>query len=99
MGLRHIALFRFAEGTTPEQVAEIDAALARLPDEIPELRAYVFGADLALAPTTWDYGVVADVADADAYAVYRDHPAHRRVVDEVVAPVITERASVQIPLP
>lgn len=99
MGVRHVALFRFVEGTTSEQIDAINAKLAELPGEIPELRSYVYGADLGLAPTTWDFGVVADVDDEESYVAYRDHPAHRRVVEEVFAPIVAERASVQLTLP
>jgi hypothetical protein len=39
--------------------------------------------------------VVADVADADDFITYRDHPAHRAVVTEFMAPIITEGARIQ----
>jgi hypothetical protein len=39
--------------------------------------------------------VVADFDDAGGYLVYRDHPAHRAVVEQYVTPIVAERAAVQ----
>ena len=39
--------------------------------------------------------VIADLADAAAYATYRDHPEHRRVIQELVAPALEHREAVQ----
>ena len=50
--IRHIALLTFVEGTTEEQVASIEAALARLPDRIPALRSYSFARDLGIEEVT-----------------------------------------------
>ncbi|QBI18268.1 Dabb family protein [Egibacter rhizosphaerae] len=99
MGVRHVALFRFVEGTSDEHVRRIDEALAQLPEEILELRSYVFGRDLGVSGGAWDYGVVADVTDVDAFVAYRDHPSHRRVVDDLIGPVVAERASMQLATP
>lgn len=96
MGLRHIALFRFSDATSEDDVAEITRALERLRGEIPQVRAYRVGADLGLSEAAWDYGVVADFDDRAAYEAYRDHPEHRRVVAELITPHVTERASAQI---
>ncbi|MUL42110.1 Dabb family protein [Streptomonospora sp. PA3] len=94
MALRHIALFRWSEGVTPEQVAEVERTLSRLPAAIPQLDGYSFGPDLGIGPDTFDFAVVADVADEDAYAAYRDHPEHQAALD-VIRPLIAERAAAQ----
>jgi len=44
----HVALFRWVEGVTGEQVGAVEAALARLPSVVPELRDYRFGPDAGL---------------------------------------------------
>lgn len=93
--LRHVVLLRLTEGTPPEHVEEIVGALRELPGRIPELRSYTVGRDLGLAPTNADLIVVADLDDDAAYARYRDHPAHRRVLDELISPVLAERSAVQ----
>ena len=39
MGIRHIALFRWNEGVTPEQVEHVEELLGKLPGAIPELKS------------------------------------------------------------
>ncbi len=46
-------------------------------------------------PGGYEFVVVADFADRDAYLVYRDHPAHRAVVDAFITPIAAERAAIQ----
>ena len=43
--------------------------------------------------------MVAEFADANAYEAYRDHPAHRSLIRELVEPITAQRASVQFELP
>lgn len=95
MTVRHIALFRFADGTADADVDRVTAALLPLADTIEGLRDYRVGPDLGLSDDTWDYAVVADLDDAEAYERYRTDPAHLEVVREIVRPLISERASVQ----
>ena len=94
MALRHIALFRWQDGTTPEQVARVEEALGALPGVISELDAYAFGPDLGVGPDTFDFAVVADVADESAFVAYRDHPEHRAALS-MIRPLLADRAAVQ----
>jgi Stress responsive A/B Barrel Domain len=43
----------------------------------------------------FDFAVVADFEDAASYLAYRDHPAHRAVINECITPIRQDRASVQ----
>jgi hypothetical protein len=88
-------MFRWKDGTTGAQVDAIEAALRGLPDEIPELRDYHFGRDLGLVPTSLDFCVVADLDDEPSWARYRDHPTHRRILDELITPVTESRFALQ----
>ena len=74
-------------------------ALAELPDRIPEIRRYAFGADLGLAEGNYDFAVVGDFDDEDAYRRYAAHPEHQRVIAERIRPLIDSRVAVQIPIP
>jgi Ser/Thr protein kinase RdoA (MazF antagonist) len=98
MGIRHVALFRWADGVTPDQVAEVGRELARLPSVIPQLRGYTFGADLGSGADTYDFAVVADVADEEGYRGYRDHPEHQSVL-QIIKPLLADRAAVQFSVP
>lgn len=93
-----MVLFRWADGVDDDDVAEVAAALAALPAQIPEILAYRFGPDAGIDDGNWDFTVTADVADEAAYATYRDHPAHRAVVVDVVKPRLAARAAVQFHL-
>ncbi len=93
--IHHVAMFRFKEGTTTEQVEAATAALEALPAQIDVLVEYRCGFDLGVMDGTWDFVVVADVADTDDFVTYRDHPAHRAVVTDFMAPIIAEGARIQ----
>ncbi|SNR74258.1 Dabb family protein [Actinomadura mexicana] len=97
-GFRHIALFRWTEGTTTGQQDEVAAKLGELPGAIPEIREYGVGVNAGVNPGAYDFAVVADFADLDAYLVYRDHPVHRAAVDGYITPITAERASIQYEL-
>ena len=91
-------MFRWAEGTTPQQVAAATQALRALPGQIPAIRAYVVGPDLELGEGRWDFVVTGDFDDVDGYLEYAEHPAHLALIAEHMKPIIGDRASVQIEL-
>jgi hypothetical protein len=93
--LRHVVLFRWREGTTADQVEAVRAGAAALPARIPELVRYTVGADAGLVEGNWDFAVVADLEDADAYRRYADHPAHQALIAERIRPILAARAAVQ----
>lgn len=97
-GFRHVVLFTFAEGTTTRQKAEVAERLSQLPDRIPQIRSYSVGFDAGINPGNHQFAVVAEFADRRAYEVYRDHPEHRAVIDELITPILADRAAVQYEL-
>lgn len=92
---RHVVLFRWTEDATDEQRATLVKRLTELPGRIPEIQAFAIGADAGVNPGNYDFAVAADFADRDGYVVYRDHPAHRAVVEECLRPILADRAAVQ----
>jgi hypothetical protein len=46
-------------------------------------------------PGGYEFAIVADFADRDGYLAYRDHPDHRAVVEQFIAPIVAERAAIQ----
>lgn len=92
---RHVSLFRWNATTTDAQVQALHTALQALPEVIPELRDYRVGPDAGLVDGNWDFTVVAEFDDAEAWRAYLDHPAHRGVVAEHVQSMVDERAAVQ----
>lgn len=96
---RHIVMFRFADGTTDEQKEAVRAGLRRLPEVIPEIRAYRFGDDLSLRDDNFDFAVTADFDDKASFVVYRDHPDHQKAIADFIAPIVAARAAVQFEWP
>lgn len=96
--IRHVAVFRWHDGTTAEQVEAVRAGLDRMPVEVPSIRSYSHGPDCRLGEGRWDYAVVADFDDAAGYQAYVDHPAHDEVRREHLGPLVAERGHVQLDL-
>jgi hypothetical protein len=93
--LRHVVLLRWRSGTTAAQLDALIAAIATLPAQIPELRAYRFGADAGLTAGNFDFAIVADFDDDAGFLTYAEHPAHQRFIAEHTRPLVAERAAVQ----
>jgi len=93
--LRHVALFRFKPEATDEQINAAMGALSALPGQIDVLRKFRFGPDAGITEGAWDFAVVAVVDNADDYVAYRDDPAHVTVLQNYIAPLISEAARVQ----
>ena len=96
--IRHVVVFRWLEGTTPEQIAALRAGLDGLPGAVPSILTYSYGPDLQLGEGRWDYAVVGDFADARGYQAYVDHPVHDAVRRDLIMPLVADRANVQIQL-
>jgi len=97
--LRHVVLMKFVPEATAEQRRAVEDGLADLPAQIPELRSYVIGTDVGASAGNFDFAVVADVDDVDAFRRYIDHPAHMAVVVERIRPIVADRAAVQYEVP
>ncbi len=94
--IRHVMVFTWLPEATDEQKQRVNAELTALPGLIPEVRAYKFGADHGIGAGNADFAVTADFDDIAAYLVYRDHPAHQKVIAEAMRPIVATRAAVQI---
>lgn len=92
----HMAVFRWKDGTTDEQIAAATAALHALPAQIDVLRSYTAESNLRVRPGA-DFGVAAVVDDEASVEAYLDHPAHKAAVEQYLAPIIAERSVVQLP--
>jgi hypothetical protein len=93
--LRHAVLLTLETGPDSETTAAIVQALRKLPAQIPSVREYEVGVDLGLNAGNATIAVVAGFDDEKGYVEYRDHPAHRAVIDELITPVRQARAAIQ----
>ncbi|HEV7534148.1 MAG TPA: Dabb family protein, partial [Acidimicrobiia bacterium] len=62
---RHVVMVRLTQEMTGEQKEALRAGLGRLPEVIPDIRAYRFGDDVGLNEGNFDFVVTADFDDAD----------------------------------
>lgn len=93
--IQHVVLISFTDDATDSQRDALVAGLRALPAQIPEIRAYAVGLDAGLAEGNAGIGIVAEFDDAAGWEAYRDHPAHRAVIDDLIAPIRAGRAAVQ----
>lgn len=96
---RHVVMLRWTEDMTDQQKDALRGGLARMPEVIPEIRAYRFGEDAGLNPDNYDFVVTADFDDAAGFVAYRDHPDHKKLAAELIGPFVVERAAVQFEWP
>jgi len=92
---RHVVLFSWTQDATEAQQLAMADELRKLPAAVDSIRAYEVGPDAGVNPGNFDFAVVAEFDDADGYRAYRDHPAHREVVEQYVNPIVARRAGVQ----
>ncbi|HEX9065549.1 MAG TPA: Dabb family protein [Streptosporangiaceae bacterium] len=93
--IRHVVVMTWKPGTTPDQVEAVRAGLATLPAQMTGLTGYAFGPDAGVSQGTADFAVVADFDSRESYLAYRDHPAHREIIERTLNPIVAERRSVQ----
>ncbi|MEY2643082.1 MAG: hypothetical protein RLZZ270_1068 [Actinomycetota bacterium] len=93
----HNVFFKWIQGTSPSDVDVMAAALATLPGKVPSIKSYTFGRDLGLGQpgASWDFAIFAEFDDEAGWRAYLSHPDHEAVRDELLAPRIAERATVQ----
>ena len=92
---RHVALLRFSPESTDEQHQALADGLATLPAAIPAIKGYQFGPDAGDRADNWHFAIVADFDDAEGHRTYVEDPTHRRLIAELVHPIVVDRAAVQ----
>jgi hypothetical protein len=93
--IRHVALFAWIPEATDNQKQQVAQELRALPPLLTGLRAFQAGPDAGIIEGNFDFAVVADFDDTESYLAYRNHPAHRAVVEQVTSPITKDRATVQ----
>ena len=93
--LRHVVMFRLLEEVPRGTLQSLREGLSLLAKSIPEIINYSFGEDLGLASGNFDFAIVAEFKDPDAFQRYLDHPDHLAFVADRLKPVLAERAATQ----
>lgn len=85
--LRHVVLFKFKEGTTPEAIQQVEAAFSALPAKIPEIKGYEWGTNNS--PEGLEKGFThcffLTFDSEEGRAIYLPHPDHK-AFGEVLLP-------------
>jgi hypothetical protein len=76
--LRHVVLFKFKDGTSPEKLKEIENAFVALPDKIDVIHDFEWGTDVSVEGKAQGFThcflvTFKNEADRDTYL---PHPAH-----------------------
>ena len=78
--LRHVVLFKFKDGTTDEQVKQIESAFCALPGKVDAIYDFEWGTDVSVENLQRGFThcfVVTFLSEADR-AKYLPHPAHKQ---------------------
>jgi hypothetical protein len=77
--LRHVVLFKFKDGTTDEQVRQIEQAFCALPGKIDAIRDFEWGTDVSVENRQegFTHCFVVTFRDETARAEYIPHPEHK----------------------
>ena len=84
--VKHIALMKFKEGTTDEQIQQVLDQLMDLSEAVPGVEDYVAGANNSPESLNKGYthGFVMTFTDAAARDAYLPHDEHERVKTSVL---------------
>jgi hypothetical protein len=80
--LRHVVLFRWKPGTSPDKVREIEEAFRALPAKIPQIAGFEWGIDVSVQGLAGGFThcfVVSFASEHDRDA-YLPHPEHAAFV-------------------
>ncbi len=87
--LRHVVMFSFKEGSTPDQIKTVTDAFSALPKKIKEIKAFEWGTNNS--PENLNQGFthcffVSFKSEKDR-AIYLPHPEHKAFT-EVLKPIV-----------
>lgn len=94
MTFTHVVTFKWdRDGVDGERIA---TALRALVGGLHGVVDYRCGPDAGVTPGACDFAVVGTFTDREAFAAYRDHPEHQRILKELILPNIDTRTVVQL---
>ncbi|HXW97433.1 MAG TPA: Dabb family protein [Gemmatimonadales bacterium] len=94
--VHHIVCFRFKEGTTAEKIAAAGDALMDMQRMIAEVRAVRWGPNLAPSAGEYSHVLTVELDDMGAVERYLDHPIHKRIIADHLAPIRDARLAIDV---
>jgi len=92
----HIVIFTWKDGVTSTEVDALRAAIDAMVPQLGDVQSFQHGPDLRIRPGNGDYALVAAFADEEAWRNYQEHPAHKALVRDVVAPLRKGSVAMQV---
>jgi quinol monooxygenase YgiN len=92
--IRHVVLFQFAPGTSDDRIDTYERDLVGYVAGLQGVVSYRFGRDAGLNPNTYDFSIVAEFDDEDAFRRYFDGDRHLEI-QRATADMIVGKASSQ----
>ncbi|MDX6744068.1 Dabb family protein [Actinocorallia sp. A-T 12471] len=93
--VRHVVLLTWKPTATAAQKRAAEEAFHDLPRHVTQISALSCGSALEFAEGGADFAAVLDFASADDWRAYQEHPAHRALVAERLAPILAGRSVIQ----
>jgi hypothetical protein len=89
--LRHVVLFKFKDGTAPEDIKKVEDAFSALPSKIPEIKGYEWG--INNSPESLNKGLThcffLTFEGEEDRGIYLPHPDHK-AFGEVLGPYLDD---------
>jgi quinol monooxygenase YgiN len=92
--IRHVVLFQFTPGTTEDQIDAYERDLVAYVAALDGVISYRIGRDAGLNPNTYDFSIVAEFDDDEAFRRYFDGDRHLEI-QRATASMIAGKASSQ----
>lgn len=93
-------MFQWKDDVTKEQVEKVNQAAAKLRDAIPDVKGLLWGSDLGFRTGNASWGLAALFQDHAGWLAYQEHPAHKILVSDFIAPIrVGGRQTIQIEVP
>lgn len=93
--IRHIVLLTLKSDAPEGSAGAIVDALRDLPAAVPSIRDLQAGVDLGIVAGNATVASTATFDDQAGYLEYRDHPAHRALIEKYIDPVREGRSAIQ----
>lgn len=81
--ITHVVMMKFKPGVSEEQVDVLEKTLDTLPEKILEIQSYEFGRDMVRSDRSYDFALVSVFANLETLQQYQEHPAHRKVIQQL----------------
>ena len=92
----HIVCFRFKPDTPADSIAAAGAALQGMAGQIDGILGVLWGPNLGPSATEYSHVLTVMLDNMDSLARYTDHPVHKKVIADYLAPIREARFAIDV---